>query len=196
MANLSDAFGTITVKNVGQEFLDFLKAVQVYDGSYILVEQDSMRHAKVAEDGELVLNFSTAGRWAYSYNLAGYLKGEWLQPSEYTPDTYLKAYNTFIEAFKEKDGVIGVEYTDSDTAMDWMGTGEFEMTVNHGEVEFEDKFDAERVTVGKYCKLYDTDEQEAIMLIYGDDTIDKWNAYLKENEGKETLTFDEWVNKE
>jgi uncharacterized protein YbjQ (UPF0145 family) len=204
MANISDAFGTIVVKHVGREFLNYLRTVQGSESQayYKLVEIDQLDQAEVSVDGEVVIDFSTGGRWYYGNNLKGYLQGEWMRASEYTPKSHQEAYDEFVEAVKKKDGIVSVEYTDSDTAMDWMGVGSYTMQGRNGEVEFGEVFDEERITLERYCELYDYTWQEAIEWLYGDEISEAYfkhkeqqRANLPENEIIESspAEFEEWL---
>ena len=180
MANLSDAFGTITVESVGQEFLDYLKAVQGSEEQayYKLVELDQLENVKPDEKGNLIIDFSTYGRWNYESNIKGYLLGEW---ANFTDDSDEKvAYNKLVDAIIEKKGVVDVDYTDSDGAMDWMGTGGFRLFAENGELHHASSFDEERITVSGYADMNGYSEIEALEMLYGDEVAEKYDKYVKE----------------
>lgn len=185
MANLSDAYGTITVTKVGKEFIEFVKQAQDKDAYYVLVDEESLDDAKVQENGDLSFSFSTSGRWNYGNNIEGYLDGKWLQ----TREELKAAYDNFIEALEKKKGEVTVEYQDSDTAMDWMGDGVATLRVIAGDVLFVDDFSSTDITIPKFAEAQGESEYWALSYIYGDEVSDKYDKYVdewnKNNEFKE-----------
>jgi hypothetical protein len=198
MANLSDAFGTITVEKVGKEFLEYLRKVQGSDKDayYKLLEVDDLKQAEVDENNNLSLNFNTFGRWNYSNNVEGYLLGKWMQANEYVPESHQKAYEKFVKAMVRKDGKVTIEYTDSDTAMDWMGTGEIVIEAHEGELALSEAWDEQSpITMEKYCKLYEADEYEALESLYGDEVAAEYDKYVESKKGEKPLEPAEWFDK-
>jgi hypothetical protein len=183
MANISDAWGDIEVQKVGQEFLDFLKVAQK-DGYYLLVESES--EFVPDSNGDLVLSFSTGGRWAYENNLNGYLGGEWMQEDE-QKDAYAK----LLEALKIKGGRITVDYKDCDTAMDWMGTGVYELYSEEGELVIANVFDSEAITLEKFAELQGETKEWALEYIYGDEIAQLWYDYV-DKEGDKAKDVEYW----
>jgi hypothetical protein len=203
MANCSDAFGTIRVERVGREFLEFLTIVQGDDSDayYTLVDREDIRSAKPDKDGNLEFPFSTSGRWAYQNNIEGYLKGGWMNEGEKQG----KAYSQFIAALKTKNGLVEIDYTDSDTAMDWMGTGGVSMSVEDGEVSFAEGFEEESITITGFAELQGESEEWALEYLYGEDVSEKYEKYLDdwreghkapEFKGMEPASPDEWYTNE
>lgn len=178
MANITDAFGTITVKKVGKEFLEFLNKVQGEDSQayYTLVDREDIKGAVRDKNNNLKFDFSTFGRWSYFSNLEGYLKGDWMNES----NNDKKAYDKFIKAMIENNGLVKVEYTDSDSAMDWMGKGEFTMSVKNGKIQFTDNFNEQRVSIIGYAELYGYSEIEALDMLYGDEVSEAYQKYVEE----------------
>ena len=175
MANLSDAFASIKVDRVGNEFLEFLRAVQKEDYTYKLIEMDTLSEAEVDKRGNLNISFDTYGRWSYSSNIEGYLSGNWLH------DEDAKAYEKFCEAIKKKDGSVEIEYSDSDTAMDWMGSGSALLETDAtGKVKLSLSFGEEPLTIISYAEKYGLSEIEAMISMFGDDVADAYEAYVKE----------------
>lgn len=173
MANISDAYGTFEVEKVGQEFLDFVKVAQGKNAYYLLIDEEDLNLAKVDDDGNLRLSFSTGGRWSYSTNLEGYLDGKWLQSEE----DQKTAYANLIEAIEKKNGSITVEYQDSDTAMDWMGSGLATLRAVDGTVQFIDNFESEEITISKFAQAQGESEYWALEYIYGDEVADQYGQY-------------------
>ena len=158
MANISDGYGDAIVERVGQELKEFLQVVQK-DAYYLLF--DDVDNIEVYKEGNAQFTFGAGGRWNYETNLRGYLEGEWMNG-----EAEKKAYNKFIRAFKKKDGLISVDYTDSDTAMDWMGSGEFNMSVCEGEVVFGHEFEEERITLERFAEVNGETKEWALEYIY------------------------------
>lgn len=209
MANLSDAFGTIKVEQVAKEFIEFINAVQGDDSDayYKLIEMENLKNAKVDGDN-LTLDFGIFGRWNYSSNIRGYLGGEWMLDKDYNGKEIncRKAYEKFIEAVKAKNGVVTVEYTDGDPAMDWMGTGTAVLSVVDGEVDLSEDFDEEDITLKRYAELYGYDNEiDAMESLWGDepmsaycDYLEKWEEEHKgpEFKGMKPAGPEEWYENE
>ena len=185
MANISDGYGDVTVERVGQDLKDFLAVVQK-DAYYLLF--DDFENIEVDENGNAEFIFGAGGRWNYETNLRGYLEGEWM-----TGEKEKKAYNKFIRAFKKKDGLISVEYSDSDTSMDWMGSGEYNMSVCDGELLFEHDFNEEPVTIARYAEINGESTRWALEYIYGDEVSDEYDKYA-EKAGKVAVTPEVWYD--
>lgn len=183
MANISDAFGEITIEKVGQEFLDFLKVAQK-DGYYLLV--DNELDFVPDSEGDLSFDFATGGRWSYGTNLEGYLGGEWMNSGEQK-----EAYSKLLKALEEKEGKISIEYTDSDTAMDWMGTGIYEMYYEDGELVRADNFESEGITLERFAELQGETKEWALEYIYGDEVAQAWYDYL-DKEGDNAKDVEYW----
>lgn len=175
MANLSDAFGDVIIEKVGKEFLEFIYKVQGDDAYYTLVDKYDVKDNVPDKDGDLKFSFGTSGRWAYSNNVEGYLNGTWMGNNEKEK----KAYAKFISALKKKNGSVTIEYTDSDTAMDWMGTGVATLSVIDGEVSFHDDFESETITISGYAKLNGDDEHWALEYIYGEEVGEEYDKYVE-----------------
>lgn len=184
MANLSDATGTITVERVGKEFLEYLNTVQgeKSDAYYTLVDRADLMDAAADEKGNLSMMFSTFGRWDYGSNIQGYLQGTWMSEVEDK-----KAYNKFIKALKKKGGVVDIEYTDCDTAMDWMGSGGFRLHIEEGKVTFSEGFEEENITVIAYAKMSGISEIEAVEYLHGDDVANEYDKYVEDWKKNNTL---------
>lgn len=177
MANLSDAFGEIEVKNVGKEFLEFITKVQAPDEVYYrLCENDNLDNVKADKDNNVKFDFSTFGRWCYLSNVEGYLRGDWMnEPKDKKP------YEKFMKAFREKNGSVLITYTDSDTGMDWMGTGTIHMYVDKkGEIQFDEDSNTESVTIPAYAQLYGITEYDAVESLYGDEVTTAYEKYVDE----------------
>lgn len=184
MANISDAFGDITVEKVGREFLDFLEVAQK-DGYYQLV--DDTTGLQPDDDGDISFGFATGGRWHFGNNINGYLGGEWMNSDEEK-----EAYKKLLKALKEKGGRIIVDYTDSDTAMDWMGTGFFEMYYEDGDLVRSENFDEERITLKGFAELQGESMEWALSYLYGEEVAEAWEKY-QERGGKKDI--EEWFDK-
>lgn len=176
MANISDGYGNVIVERVGQELKEFLQTVQK-DAYYLLF--DDPDNIEVDENGNAQFTFGAGGRWNYENNLRGYLEGDWMNG-----EVEKKAYNKFIRAFKKKDGLISIEYSDSDTAMDWMGEGEYNMSVCEGEIIFGHDFQEEHVTIERLAEVNGETEAWALEYIYGDEVYEQYDKYVKETEKK------------
>lgn len=200
MANLSDAFGDITVEKVGQEFIDYLKQVQGDDAQayYKLVEVDQLERAEADEDGDLTMSFSTAGRWSYSTNIAGYLRGEWMdsRDTENKVSSNKDAYLKFVQAVIDKGGLVNISYTDSDSAMDWMGTGSFTMQAVDGEIVFADDFEEEVITIAGFAELQGETAEWALEYLYGDEVSNVYYDYVDncKTKGVEPVEADTWYD--
>jgi len=198
MANLSDAFGDITVEKVGQEFIDYLKQVQGDDAQayYKLVEVEQLERAEADKDGDLTMSFSTSGRWSYSTNIAGYLRGEWMdsRDTENKDSSNKDAYLKFIQAVIDKGGLVNISYTDSDSAMDWMGTGGFTMQAVDGEIVFADNFEEEDITIAGFAELQGETVEWALEYLYGDEVSDVYYNYVGncKTKGVEPVEADNW----
>jgi len=178
MANISDGYGTVVVEKVGQELKDFLTVVQ--EGAYYLLFDD-VENIEVFDNGNAEFQFGAGGRWNYEANIRGYLEGDWM-----TGEKEKKAYNKFIRAFKKKDGLISIEYTDSDTAMDWMGEGQYNMSVCEKEIIFDHNFEERPVTLEDYAELNGYSMLEAIEYLYGDEVAGAYQDYEVECDQKGT----------
>ena len=183
MANISDGYGNVIVERVGQELKEFLQVVQK-DAYYLLF--DDVDNIEVDSGGNAQFTFGSGGRWNYESNLRGYLEGEWMNGDEEK-----KAYNKFIRAFKKKDGLISVEYTDSDVGMDWMGDGEYNMSVCDGELVFGHQFEEGRVTIERLAEQQGETTRWALDYIYGDEVGDLYDKYA-EKAGKEAVEPEVW----
>lgn len=184
MANISDGYGNVIVERVGQDLKEFLQVVQK-EAYYLLF--DDPDNIEVDDNGNAEFQFGAGGRWNYETNIRGYLEGEWM-----TGEKEKKAYNKFIRAFKKKDGLISIEYTDSDTAMDWMGEGEYNMSVCDGEILFNHDFQEERITLSRYAEQNGESEYWALEYIYGDEVAAKYDEYAKKA-GKDAVEPSEWL---
>lgn len=205
MANLSDAFGTIEVKKVGKEFLEYILKAQgdgANEAYYLLGFSECFKDAEVDENGDVVIQFSAGGRWSYESNLDGYLKGEWLNYSEDTEEG--RNFREFLRVFLEKEGSIHVEYSDSETGCDFMGTGEYDMYCENGEIKYSSNFDGGPVTIKGFAELQGETESWALAYIYGDEVADKYEEYVEQwkkdhnfVEGKEEpASPSEWYDNE
>lgn len=187
MANISDAFGDITVEKVGKEFLKFINEVQK-DAYYLLV--DGTDGLIPDGEGDISFGFGAGGRWSYSSNIDGYLKGDWM-----TGEKEKKAYDKFIKAFIKKKGFIAIDYKDSDSAMDWMGDGVFEMSVSEdGQVQFSDSWNEQGITLEAYAEMNGESTYWALEYLYGDEVADQYNEYAEKvkKEGKEPVEPEVW----
>lgn len=201
MANLSSAEVEITVEKVGKEFLDYVKATNEQAGDYVIVYDGFSE--ELDENGDLHIVGSSSGRWAYSNNLEGYFdqnrvkdwlgvnsdyawlkdeakKKEYLEQSNKQYGAYLK----LVEAIKEKNGRVEINYTDCDPAMDWMGSGGAVLELQDGEVTFSHGFDEESLDVTAYAEMNDISITEAFEVVHGEEPAEKWSEYVKECEKK------------
>jgi len=172
MANISDGYGTITVEKVGHELKEFLSVVQ--EGAYYLLIDD-VDNLNPDSNGDVKFTFGAGGRWSYETNIRGYLEGEWMNGEKEKP-----AYDKFIKEFKEKNGSLLIEYTDSDTAMDWMGEGVYQMTVIDGEIDFSHNFEEERITLERFAEQNGESTYWALEYIYGDEVSGEYDEYLRQ----------------
>lgn len=178
MANISDGYGTITVEKVGHELKEFLTVVQ--DKAYYLLVDD-VDNLNPDSEGDVEFTFGAGGRWSYENNIRGYLEGEWMNGEKEK-----KAYNKFVRALKKKDGMVSIEYTDSDVGMDWMGSGRFDMYVDEEKtVQFSHEFNDEPVTIKRYAEMNGETTHWALDYIHGDEVGDKYDEYRKKV-GEET----------
>lgn len=190
MANLSDAYGEVSIDKVGNEFKEFIKAVQGDTAYYQLV--DDVDNIEVDNNGNAVFSFGACGRWNYESNVDGYLKGTWMNG-----EGDEKAYKKFIKAFKDKKATLTIEYEDSDPSMDWMGKGVFEMTVGEdGEIEFSHDFEEERVTIPGFANMHGETDRWALEYLYGDEVATEYDEYEEKTkkEGKEPVGPDDWYS--
>lgn len=186
MANISDGYGTITVERVGHELKEFLTTVQ--EGAYYLLVDD-VDNLEPDSDGNVEFTFGAGGRWNYESNIRGYLEGEWMNGEKEK-----KAYNKFIRALKKKDGMVTIEYTDSDMGMDWMGSGRYDMYVDEDKtVQFSHEFNEEPVTIERYAEVNGETTRWALEYIYGDEVADKYDKYA-EKAGKEAVEPEVWFS--
>lgn len=211
MANLSDADVKITVEKVGEQFLNYLLETQKLSTDYAIV-YDIYDENEVDENGNMYIHSSSSGRWAYSNNLEGYfdetkVKG-WLgvdsdytympehQRNEYKERSraQYEAFLALIKAIKEEDGKVIVDYTDNDTAMEWMGSGQAILEVVDGEVVFNHTFEEEDFTIEAFAEQQGESEAWAMAYIYGDEIADKYWEHVKEMEtvGKPAPSFYSW----
>ncbi len=196
MANLSDAFGTVTVEKVGAEFVEFLEIAQGGDAYYKLAEIENYEDIKPDKNNDLEFDFSTMGRWAYYNNLEGYLEGNWMNNDEKTK----KAHKKFLKALKTKDGCVTVEYTDSDLSMDWMGTGVAQLDKEG----FNDNFEGVDIVLAKFAKLYGYTELEAFEYLHGYEAMEAYDKYVEQwkkdhhfvEGGSEPAGPEEWYDNE
>lgn len=188
MANCTDAFGTIRVEKVAKEFFAYLKTMQ-NDGNYHLTENEDIDNATPDKDGNVEFDFSTMGRWSYGNNLDGYMNGEWFKDA---PE-----YIDFINAIEKKGGSVEIEYTDSDPAMDWMGTGMFRLFSEDGELRVLQGFEEQSITIEGYAELIGESQEYAMMYLYGDEVADEYQKYVdKCKKGKkEPVEPDTWYAK-
>lgn len=199
MANCSDAFGTITVKAVGKEFVEFLKTVQ--EGAYYTLTRDENLEDLELED-DMEFEFCSDGRWAFSSNTDGYLNGDWMDNDDKCRDAYAK----FIAAMKEKNGLVRIDYQDSDTAMDWMGYGYAELSVDDdGEICYSQDFIEERITLKRFAEMQGETIEWAFAYLYGDEVLTKYEEYVEqwhkdhsgpECEGMDPVCLEEWYDNE
>lgn len=183
MANCSDAFGTITVRGVGREFLKYAKAVYA-TGGYNLAEEGDMEGVKPAKD--LQFTFSTFGRWNFESNLESFLSPDGLWHKNYTDE-----YEALCEAIKKTNGSIVYEYTDSDGANDWMGKGVAQLELVDGEIRFSKEFEEEQFTIEGYQELYEVNEFDAISQLYGEEVADAWTEYKNDHADAD---FEDWYS--
>lgn len=187
MANISDGYGTITVEKVGHELKEFLSVVQK-DAYYLLV--DDVDNLEPDSDGDVEFTFGAGGRWNYESNIRGYLEGDWM-----SGEKEKKAYNKFIRALKKNDGLVSIEYTDSDTSMDWMGAGRFDMFVDEDKkVQFSHEFNEEPVTIERYAEVNGETTRWALDYVYGDEVGDKYDEYRKKVGEEEAVEPEVWFN--
>lgn len=184
MANISDAFGEVTIEKVGQEFLDFLKIAQK-DGYYLLVDGD-LDYAPDS-DGDLSFDFSSGGRWAYANNLDGYLGGEWMNSDEEK-----EAHAKFLEAIEKKKGKITIDYTDGDMGLEWIGTGVYEIRAGDEGLVHSSGFEEEEATITTYMSLHNVPEEEAVEYIRGEEVAQAFTEY-KEKEGDNAKDAEYWL---
>lgn len=186
MANISDGYGTITVEKVGHELKEFLSVVQK-DAYYLLI--DDVDNLNPDSNGDVEFTFGAGGRWNYESNIRGYLEGDWM-----SGEKEKKAYNKFVRALKKKDGMVCIEYTDSDVGMDWMGSGRFDMFVDEDKtVQFSHEFEEEPVTIERYAEVNGETTRWALEYIYGDEVADKYDKYA-EKAGKEAVEPEVWFS--
>lgn len=185
MANVSDGYGNVIVERIAPELKEFLQKVQK-DAYYLLF--DDPDNIEPDENGNAQFTFGSGGRWNYESNLRGYLEGSWMNGEEEK-----KAYNRFIRALKKKDGLISVEYSDSDTSMDWMGEGEFNVSVCDGEVMFEHDFQEERITLERFAEANGENTRWALEYIYGDEVAEQYDKYAKKK-GELAVEPDVWYD--
>lgn len=185
MANVSDGYGDVRVDRVGQELKDFLTVVQ--DGAYYYLFDD-VENIEVTPNGNAEFTFGSGGRWNYEANIRGYLEGEWMNGEKEK-----EAYDKFIDAFKKKNGKITIEYTDSDTAMDWMGEGIYQMSVEEGEIQYTHSFKEERITLERFAEQNGESLEWALEYIYGDEVAEAYAKYKKEK-GELAVGADVWYD--
>lgn len=132
MANISDAFGTVKVDKVGKEFIEYCKIAG--DNYYTLL---GYRQDIPEPKEDIEFEFSTYGRWNFRANLEGYLdpEGHW-----HNEEAESEAYKKLCEAIFATDGSIRIEYTDSDEAMGWAGSGVAELSQIDGQLQFTSNF--------------------------------------------------------
>lgn len=176
MANLSDAFGTIEIKRVGKEFIDFLNKVQNQDAYYLLASHCDYEGVEPDAEGSMSFKFSTSGRWSYSNNLEGYLKGEWMNDN----GKLQEAYKEFTESVIAKKGVVTIDYADSDTAMDWMGYGSARLSCINDKINFFNSFNEEEFTLQAFAEMQDETELWALEYVYGEEVAEAYDKYLIE----------------
>lgn len=185
MANISDGYGNVVVERVGQELKEFLQTVQK-DAYYLLF--DDPDNIEPDSDGNATFTFGAGGRWSYENNIDGYLKGDWMNGEKEK-----KAYDKFIRALKKKDGLVSIEYTDSDTSMDWMGGGEFNMSVCDGEIVFSHTFEEQPITLEAYAEQNGETTYWALEYIHGDEVAKQYDEYA-EQAGKEAVEPEVWFD--
>lgn len=172
MANLSDAWGDITVTNVGKEFVEFLNEVQGEDAYYTLVDREDLKDVKIDKDNNLKMPFSTYGRWAYDNNIEGYLNGTWMGEHQ-------EAYDKFIKAMKDKNGFVQIEYKDIEGGSEFMGAGVAELSVDEGEIMFNSNFEDMDYTVANLAELNGDSQYWALEYLYGDEVIVEYDKYVE-----------------
>lgn len=187
MANLSDAWGTVEVKKVGQEFIDYLKNAQ--EGAYyVLVGSPELDTLKPDKNGDLTFDFSAFGRWNFSANLEGYLNGGWKDVSQHL--------EKLLEAIVKKKGKILFDYKDCDSAMDWMGNGYYSLEEDDGDVVYSDDFDEERITLKGFAEFQGESIEWALEYLYGDEVIQAYWDYVEErnSNNKEAVDAETWYD--
>lgn len=187
MANLSDAYGKITVEKVAKEFVEYLNVAQGAGAYYLLCEDSQYKYANIDEDNSMSFAFSSFGRWNFGSNLEGYLDGNWMQSDEEKA-----AYNKFIEALTEKEGRVLVEYHDSDPAMGWMGEGVAQLEVVDGAIRFQEEFTDKELTISSFAKSHNSSQEWALEYIYGEEAAEEYDKYVKI--AKNPVTPEEWFN--
>lgn len=189
MANISDAFGTIKVSRVGKEFIEFLNTTQGEgtDAYYVLADVVDFAGVEPDQNGDLSFTFSSFGRWSYGNNIEGYLNGTWM-----SSEKDKAAYNNLIEAMKKRGGGVEIEYSDSETGSNFMGTGVATLRIIDGETVLNNTFEEKPITIIDYAELNGYSEIEAISSIYGEDVADKYETFLQEFVGAKPPSADEW----
>lgn len=202
MANLSSANVNIFVEKVGKELIAYINATNEQGGDYVIV-YDNIPESEVDKNGNVEIHGSSSGRWAYSNNLEGYFDKNhvenwlgvssdyaWLDDEEKKKE-YLEqsnkqyaAYLALVEAIKERDGRVEIDYTDCDPAMDWMGSGGAVLEVSDGEVTFSHSFDEENLDITTYAEMDGISITEAFEVLHGEEPAEKWDEYVEECEKK------------
>lgn len=191
MANLSDAFGTITVEKVASEFLDYAKIAS--KNYYNLADSSDLESVVPDDNNSASFSFSTFGRWSFCASLENYLDpaGIWHQDGDEKV-----AYERLSEALLKTNGQIVYEYTDSDSAMGWMGTGVAQLEVVDGELRYTDNFDEEDISIRGYADLTGNSIAESIDILYSYEASEAWVNYVEkcEKEGVKPADPDMWFN--
>lgn len=189
MANVSDGWGTFVIDKVGNEFKEFIEAVDGDSAYYPLIDDSSF---EVDSEGDAEFLFAAGGRWNYGSNLEGYLGGTWMNGNKEK-----EAYDKFVKALKEKNGSVTVSYKDCDTAMDWMGEGEFKLFVDEdGNVDFYDNFNEQRITLESFAEFQGETIEWAAGYLYGDEVVGEYQDYESEciKKGDEPVAINVWYD--
>lgn len=205
MANLSDADIHITAEKVGKELVNYINANT--DTDYAIV-YGPIDLSEVDENGDVDINSSSSGRWAYSNNLEGYFDAgrvkDWLGVNsdyEYMKEEFrdgykqkananYEAYLALIEAIKRTGGRVDIEYTDCDPATGWMGDGTAMLELVDGEVVFSQDFNEEKLSIARFAEIQGESEYWALEYIHGDEVAEAYDKYLKQCKKEDTKPAD------
>lgn len=191
MANISDARGTVTVKKVGEEFLEYASCTS--RNYYPLVDKYDLSDEHPDKNGDISITFNSQGRWSYSSNLDYYLApdGCWHENGE-ASDLYDKLY----DKIRETGGSIVFEYTDFETGNRFIGSGVAKLELVDGEVQYTDDFSSSDLSIKKYSEVCDVSFAEAIESLYSYEASTAWDSYEKtcEKKGEKIIDPDTWLN--
>ena len=193
MANITDAWVTITANKVGAELQAYIEHAN--DNSYNILDSDF----RIEKKGDNWQFFGRAsGRWAYRHNLASYFGEEDGCGLDSEKSQLMRGLK---DAIAQRGGSIDFAWTDCDPAMDWITKEVARLGVDgeSGCLSFSEAQTLRRwsYTLGNLMEAFDLTLEEAILRDATDDYADvfwlAWRQVFGDGVEPSTRVAEEWL---